>query len=152
VLSPFLPSDAEPAAGHPCFGCAVRERAVCGVLGCEALGTFKRMGHTVRLKPGQALFHEGDPARQVFTVTRGSVKLYRLLSDGRRQVTAFLFPGDFLGLGPDAAHESAPKPWTTSSFAPFRAAASAISSMRTRAWNASSTASRRAGSAPPAIR
>jgi len=105
VLSPFLPSEAEPAAGHPCFGCAVRERAVCGVLDCEALGTFKRMGHTVRLKPGQALFHEGDPARQVFTVTRGSVKLYRLLSDGRRQVTAFLFPGDFLGLGPDAAHE-----------------------------------------------
>ncbi len=31
-------------------------------------------------------------------VTSGSVKLYKLLGDGRRQITGFLFPGDFLGL------------------------------------------------------
>ena len=105
VLSPFSPSQAEPEADHPCFGCAVRERAVCGVLGCDALGAFKRMGRTQRLKAGQTLFHEGDPASRVFTVTQGSVKLYRLLSDGRRQVTGFLFPGDFLGLSLDEAHE-----------------------------------------------
>lgn len=104
MLSPFPPNEAEPDASHPCFGCAVRERAVCGVLACDALGAFKTMGRTVRLKPGQALFHEGDPATRVFTVTQGSVKLYRLLPDGRRQVTGFLFPGDFLGLSLDDAH------------------------------------------------
>jgi CRP/FNR family transcriptional regulator len=105
VLSPFPHSETGPDADHPCFGCAVRERAVCGVLACDTLGTFKRMGRTLRLKPGQALFHEGDPANRVFTVTRGSVKLYRLLSDGRRQVTGFLFPGDFLGISLGEEHE-----------------------------------------------
>jgi CRP/FNR family transcriptional regulator len=32
------------------------------------------------------------------------VKLYKLLSDGRRQVTAFLFPGDFFGLSVNGAY------------------------------------------------
>ncbi len=37
----------------------------------------------------------GDP---LFNVTAGAVKVYKLLADGRRQMTGFLFPGDFLGL------------------------------------------------------
>lgn len=31
-------------------------------------------------------------------LTLGSLKIYTLLADGRRQVTGFMFPGDFLGL------------------------------------------------------
>ena len=34
-------------------------------------------------------------------VTQGALKLYTLLADGRRQVTGFMFPGDFLGLSVD---------------------------------------------------
>ena len=34
----------------------------------------------------------------VFNVTSGVVKLYKLMLDGRRQITGFLLPGDFLGL------------------------------------------------------
>jgi CRP/FNR family transcriptional regulator len=81
---------------HPCAGCAVRDRAVCGALQIGDLAAYRRMGGTLRVKHGQALFHEGDPAGRVFTVMRGSLKLYTLLPDGRRQVTAFIFPGDFL--------------------------------------------------------
>ena len=33
----------------------------------------------------------------MFNVVRGVIKLYKLLPDGRRQITGFLFPGDFLG-------------------------------------------------------
>ena len=44
------------------------------------------------------LFHEGDAADFVYNVTRGVMKLYKLLPDGRRQITGFLLPGDFLGL------------------------------------------------------
>jgi CRP/FNR family transcriptional regulator len=32
------------------------------------------------------------------------VKLYKLLPDGRRQVTGFMFPGDFLGISLDEEH------------------------------------------------
>lgn len=90
--------------GHPCQGCEVRDRAVCGVLDCARLEEFRNLGWTLRLAPGQALFHEGDPATRVFTLTRGTLKLYKLLADGRRQVTGFLRPGDFLGISVDDEH------------------------------------------------
>lgn len=54
-----------------------------------------------RLKPEQSAFHEGDPAKRVFMVTQGALKLYTLLADGRRQITGFMFPGDFLGISVD---------------------------------------------------
>lgn len=90
--------------GHPCQGCEVRDKAVCGVLDCTNLARFKNMGWTLKLVPGQTLFHEGDPATRVFTLTTGTLKLYKLLADGRRQVTGFLYPGDFLGISIDDEH------------------------------------------------
>lgn len=44
------------------------------------------------------IFEETAPASCVFNVKEGAVKAYKLLPDGRRQITGFLFPGDFLGL------------------------------------------------------
>lgn len=51
-----------------------------------------------RLEPGQPVFHEGDAVRRVFMLAHGSLKIYSLLADGRRQITGFMFPGDFLGV------------------------------------------------------
>ncbi|UQV19146.1 helix-turn-helix domain-containing protein [Brevundimonas albigilva] len=34
----------------------------------------------------------------MFNITSGSVRVYKLLPDGRRQITGFLFAGDFVGL------------------------------------------------------
>jgi CRP/FNR family transcriptional regulator len=53
---------------------------------------------TIEIDPHQPIFDEADPAEHVFNVTRGAVKIYKLLPDGRRQITGFLLPGDFLGL------------------------------------------------------
>ena len=97
------PADSLPA-GHPCAGCDVRLSAVCGVLDSCELAKFKKMGATVSLAPGQSLFHEADAATRVFTLTRGCLKLYKLLADGRRQVTGFIFPGDFLGISVNDEH------------------------------------------------
>lgn len=83
------------------MGCKVRAIAVCGVLGRDDLARMRNLGRSLRLKPGQPLFHEGDPAARVFTVTEGVLKLYKLLGDGRRQVTGFMFPGEFLGITVD---------------------------------------------------
>jgi CRP/FNR family transcriptional regulator len=91
-------------SGHPCQDCEVRNSAVCGVLDCDNLATFKNLGWTLKLTPGQVLFYEGDAATRVFTLTKGALKLYRLLADGRRQVTGFLYPGDFLGITTETRH------------------------------------------------
>lgn len=63
------------------------------------LQQMARNSDTVHAGAGEALFHEGDENPFVFNVVEGAVKLYRLLPDGRRQITGFLFQGDFLGLG-----------------------------------------------------
>jgi CRP/FNR family transcriptional regulator len=39
-----------------------------------------------------------EPATRAFNVVSGSVMLYRNLKDGRKQVTGFALPGDFLGV------------------------------------------------------
>jgi len=50
------------------------------------------------LAPGQILFQEGDSATSLFEVTRGVVRLCRMMPDGRRSITGFAFPGAILGL------------------------------------------------------
>ena len=104
MLAPATRHDEPLPAGHPCQGCEVRSKAVCGVLDCTNLAQLKTLGWTVKLSQEQALFHEGDPATRVFTLTRGTLKLYKLLADGRRHVTGFMHPGDFLGISVDEEH------------------------------------------------
>lgn len=104
MLAPAMRHLQPLPAGHPCQGCEVRSQALCSVLDCKSLAEFKGLGWTIKLKPGQTLFHEGDPATRVFTVTRGTLKLYKLLADGRRHVTGFMHPGEFLGISVDDEH------------------------------------------------
>ncbi|MEO8453691.1 MAG: helix-turn-helix domain-containing protein [Sphingomicrobium sp.] len=104
MLTPADPHLEPLPIGHPCQGCEARSKALCGVLDCANLAQLKNLGWTLTLAPGQPLFHEGDPATRVFTLTKGTLKLYKLLADGRRQVTGFMHPGDFLGISIDDEH------------------------------------------------
>ena len=47
---------------------------------------------------GQSLMVEGEPNECLYVVTEGSFRLSKHLEDGRRQVTGFLFKGDFAGV------------------------------------------------------
>ncbi len=76
----------------------VRLDVFCAVLDARALAEFNALGSTGCAGPAHCLFHEGDPADLVYNVTRGILKLYRLLPDGRRQIARFVHPGEFLGL------------------------------------------------------
>jgi CRP/FNR family transcriptional regulator, anaerobic regulatory protein len=79
----------------------VQQFAVCAVLDCEKLARLRQLGSHTRLAVGQPLFHEGQDADRVYTVTSGALKLYKLLPDGRRQVIGFIHPGDFVGVSLD---------------------------------------------------
>jgi CRP/FNR family transcriptional regulator len=89
---------------HPCFGCAVRDLAVCGVLESTALRAFKESGPTVRYGAGETVVFETDQAANVYSLTSGLLRLSKLLPDGRRQIAGFLFPGDFLGITMEEEH------------------------------------------------
>lgn len=97
--------DAAPfPTDHPCGRCTIRLQTFCGSLSPDALARLKALGTNGRALRGQCLFHEGDPADRVHNLTAGSLKLYRLLPDGRRQVAGFARAGDFLGLTGESEH------------------------------------------------
>ena len=64
-----------------------------------ALGTPTCVTTVQSYRPKEVIFYQGDTCKHLFEVVEGVVKLYKLTPDGRRQVTGFLYPGQFLGLG-----------------------------------------------------
>ena len=79
----------------------MRPITICRRLDALTLANLRALGAMQRLEAGQPIFHEGDPVRRVFMLASGSLKIYTLLADGRRQITGFMFPGDFLGISID---------------------------------------------------
>ena len=78
----------------PCGACAVRCLTVCAAMEAEELRRLADISVSHRLEAGQIIFAEGDLADAMFNVTVGTVKLYKLLPDGRRQIIGFALPGE----------------------------------------------------------
>lgn len=99
-----MPVSAQPMAGAhqpgraTCHHCTARGRAFCRAVDSDHLDRLAEIVSHVEIDADRSLFYEGDDAVHVFSVRSGMVKLYKLLSDGRRQITGFLVPGDYLGL------------------------------------------------------
>jgi len=89
------------ADNSPCAACPIREFAVCSALDDWELDRLNAIRMATEVPHGATLFDEGAAADYVYNLTAGSMKLYKLLPDGRRQITGFVFPGDFLGLAND---------------------------------------------------
>jgi len=53
---------------------------------------------------GTEIFGEAEPAEYIYQVIEGSVRSYKLLSDGRRQINAFHLVGDIFGLENSETH------------------------------------------------
>jgi len=101
------------APDFPCRTCEVRDKAVCRALDDSELRQLNKISSAVKLDAGGTVFYEGDDSTYLFNVVRGALRLSKLLPDGRRQVTGFLFPGDFLGLSVGGIY-----PYTAEALAP----------------------------------
>jgi CRP/FNR family transcriptional regulator, nitrogen fixation regulation protein len=55
-------------------------------------------------KKEEEIYGEDEPSDYVYQVISGSVRSYKLLSDGRRQIGAFHLPGDVFGLESGPVH------------------------------------------------
>jgi CRP-like cAMP-binding protein len=66
----------------------------------------------IELKPissfidGQSIYVAGGQAGHVYCVEFGAVRVFRLLANGRRQILAFYFAGDWFGLQNEDRHRS----------------------------------------------
>lgn len=68
------------------------------VLGGDAALRLSTTSRTMTVQPGGTIMMEGDHAAELFSVELGVVSVFKLMPDGRRQITGFLYPGDFLGI------------------------------------------------------
>lgn len=106
---------------HPCAECPVSAAAVCNTLAVPNLAALRNLGSGCLLRAGQPLFHQGDPASQLFSLTAGVVKLYTVLADGRRQVVAFHFPGEFIAFNAAERYHCTAEAVTTALLCRFHA-------------------------------
>jgi CRP/FNR family transcriptional regulator len=89
----------DPKGGaDPCASCAARLLSVCNAIGEVDLVRLAALTVVTEVPAGRTFINEGQPADNFFNVTAGSAKLFKLLPDGRRQITGFVGIGHFLGL------------------------------------------------------
>ena len=60
--------------------------------------SMQLMGATMSFARNNEIFGENEPADYVYCVVSGSVRTYKILNDGRRQVGGFYLSGDIFGL------------------------------------------------------
>ena len=80
-----------------CAVCKIRSYSFCRCLPEEKLKVFSEISKERDFKDKETIFLQQDNATNLYNITKGNVKIYRLLSDGRIQIIGFLYPGDFFG-------------------------------------------------------
>src|SRR6266567_944812 len=61
-------------------------------------GTIELMGASMSFPANIEIYGENEPAEYLYKVVSGTVRTYKVLVDGRRQIGAFHLPGDIFGL------------------------------------------------------
>jgi CRP-like cAMP-binding protein len=91
--------------GHPVTS---REQSAPKAAGnrCTLFGEMEFAGIAMPFERNAEIYGEGEEADYVYKVVSGSVRAYKVLSDGRRQITAFYLPGDVFGIESGPEHSN----------------------------------------------
>lgn len=81
-----------------CTICPARERSVCSIFEPSQLPELEKHLQRVAFPAGRVFIEEEDAADRFYVITRGHVRLFNSMPDGRRQITGFASPNDFIGL------------------------------------------------------
>jgi CRP/FNR family transcriptional regulator, nitrogen fixation regulation protein len=66
--------------------------------GVTQAGTIELMGACMSFAANSEIYGENEPADYLYKVVSGTVRTYKVLVDGRRQIGAFYLSGDIFGL------------------------------------------------------
>lgn len=80
-----------------CETCLVRNQALCGKFKAEELAAINQIARRRRLTAGQQIALDDEAPEYFGIILSGSVKLTKILPDGRQQIVGLLFPSDFVG-------------------------------------------------------
>lgn len=81
----------------PCKGCVARGSTLCASLADADMHRLFALASNQIYKTGGIIIRQEQSADYVFSMRSGYATMFRLTADGKRQILAFLFPGDFLG-------------------------------------------------------
>jgi CRP/FNR family transcriptional regulator, nitrogen fixation regulation protein len=77
---------------------AMPKRPVPFVAGHRVENSINVIGAPMAFARNAEIYGEAEPADYLYKVISGTVRTYKVLSDGRRQIGAFYMPGDVFGL------------------------------------------------------
>ena len=83
---------------------ATPQRGVAPTYARPFLGASELMGFIISYPPDAEIYGEGEQAEYFYKVVNGSVRTYKTLKSGRRQIVAFHVPGDVFGLETRGEH------------------------------------------------
>jgi CRP/FNR family transcriptional regulator, nitrogen fixation regulation protein len=108
AIHPLIPSTAKRLGHVPATAKSV------GAAGERLSETMRLMGGIMSFARNSEIFGEDEPADYLYKVVSGCVRTYRILNDGRRQVTGFYLPGEVFGLAFGAQHNESAEAITDS--------------------------------------
>lgn len=80
-----------------CFACQSRERSEWCALNKEELRLLDKAKVVREYRPGEVIFHQGDPCHGVHCFESGMVGLRKIDADGNSILLGLAYPGDTLG-------------------------------------------------------
>ena len=90
IRRPTMPGRHAPPVSYRAFDSALEADSLAQQMGL--------MGAPMSYPRNTEIFGENEPADYVYKVISGSVRTYKILNDGRRQIGGFYLPGDIFGL------------------------------------------------------
>jgi CRP/FNR family transcriptional regulator len=75
---------APQAVDDPCRSCGARSESVCSAIAAKDLERRAAVAVVREIDRGATFIEEGGPAEAFVNITRGTVKLFKLLPDGRQ--------------------------------------------------------------------
>lgn len=91
------PVQAPDRGALPCRRCVARSATLCASLADGDMHRLYGLATVQGFATGDLLLRQELPADHVFSIRAGHATVFRLTADGKRQILAFLFPGDFVG-------------------------------------------------------
>jgi CRP/FNR family nitrogen fixation transcriptional regulator len=70
----------------------------------DLAGSIELMGASMAFARNSEIYGEDEAADYLYKVISGTVRTYKILADGRRQIQAFHLPGDIFGFELDNEH------------------------------------------------
>jgi CRP/FNR family nitrogen fixation transcriptional regulator len=85
-------------------GASSRRCAGQGATDVLPISAVEMMGAPMSFSRNSEIYGENEPADYLYKIVSGTVRTYKVLNDGRRQIGAFYMPGDIFGLENGTGH------------------------------------------------